>query len=102
MTRSSRGADNPFAVVGVGASAGGVEALQAFFAPMPPAPGMAFIVVTHLGEGYESALPEILSRCTSLPMVAVRDGDAVEPNRVYVLASDEMPTLRRSRLRLSP
>jgi CheB methylesterase len=50
-----------FPVVGIGASAGGVEALQAFFRAMPgPAPAMAFVVVTHLGPGHESALPAIL------------------------------------------
>ena len=100
MTRSSRGADNPFAVVGIGASAGGVEALQAFFSPMPPEPGMAFIVVTHLGQGYESALPQILSRSTKLPIVPARHGEAIEPNRVYVLVSDSVPTLRRGKLHL--
>jgi len=100
MTRSSRGADNPFAVVGVGASAGGVEALQAFFSPMPPEPGMAFIVVTHLGQGYESALPQILSRSTKLPIIPARHGEAIEPNRVYVLVSDSVPTLRRGKLHL--
>jgi two-component system CheB/CheR fusion protein len=77
-----------FPVVGVGASAGGVEALEAFFKPMPPDPGMAFIVVMHLGEGYKSALPEILGRSTALPIVAARDGDAIEVNHVYVLGSD--------------
>jgi len=95
-------ANNRFPVVGIGASAGGVEALQAFFGPMPAHPGMAFVVVTHLGAGYESSLPQILSRSTVLPIAAVRDGDAIEANRIYVLASDEMPTLRRGKLRLSP
>jgi two-component system CheB/CheR fusion protein len=78
-------ANNRFPVVGIGASAGGVEALQAFFGPMPPDPGMAFVVVTHLGAGYESALPQILSRSTALPIEAVRDGDTIEANRIYVL-----------------
>src|SRR5207248_4064562 len=100
MTRSSRGADNPFAVVGIGASAGGVEALQAFFSAMPSEPGMAFIVVTHLGQGYESALPQILGRSTKLPVVPARHGDAIEPNRAYVLVSDSVPTLRRGKLHL--
>jgi len=89
-------------VVGIGASAGGVEALQAFFGPMPSDPGMAFIVVTHLGEGYESALPQILSRSTQLPIAALRNGETIEPNHVYVLASDAVPTIRRGKLRLNP
>jgi two-component system CheB/CheR fusion protein len=92
-------ADN-FLVVGIGASAGGVEALQGFFQPMPPGPGMAFIVVTHLPEGYESALPPILSRATGLSIVPVRNGITIEANHVYVLSSDAITTLRRGRLRL--
>ncbi|MBV8492975.1 MAG: hypothetical protein JO162_05805, partial [Alphaproteobacteria bacterium] len=93
-------ANDRFPVVGIGASAGGVEALQEFFTPMPPDPGMAFIVVTHLGKGHESALPQILGRVTTLPIVAIRDGETIEANRVYVLSSDAMPTLRRGKLRL--
>ena len=53
-----------FPVVGIGASAGGIETLQAFFHAMPvPAPAIAFVVVTHLGAGHNSALPEILQKC---------------------------------------
>src|SRR4051794_37561953 len=98
--RERRLAGDRFLVVGIGTSAGGIEALQGFLAPMPPDPGMAFIVVTHLGEGHKSALPEILARMTGLPVVAARDGAAIEPNRVYVLSSDAAPLLRRKRLRL--
>ena len=94
-------AGNWFLVVGIGASAGGVEALQGFFEAMPPDPGMAFVVVTHLGEGQHSALPEILARATNLPIEPARDGATLEPNRVYVLSSDAVPLLRRRRLRLS-
>ena len=69
-------ANNRHLVVGIGASAGGVEALQSFFSPMPADPGMSFIVVTHIGEGHESALPQILSRSTELPIEPMRDGAA--------------------------
>jgi two-component system CheB/CheR fusion protein len=93
-------AGNRFPVVGIGASAGGVEALQAFFAPMPPDPGMGFIVVTHLAQGQKSALVEILARATVLPVVAIGEGEAVQQNQVYVLAADAVPSLRRGRLRL--
>src|SRR5437763_203050 len=67
---------------------------------MPSEPGMAFIVVTHRGQGYESALPQILGRSTKLPVVPARHGDAIEPNRAYVLVSDSVPTLRRGKLNL--
>src|SRR4051812_15788562 len=99
--RERRLAGDRFLVVGIGASAGGVEALQAFFEPMPADPGMAFIVVTHLGKGHHSALPQIIARSTGLPIEPARDGAAIEPNRIYVLSSDTVPTLRRGRLRLA-
>jgi two-component system CheB/CheR fusion protein len=54
-------ARNRFFVVGIGASAGGVEALCEFFRPMSTEIGAAFVVVTHLGEGYSSALPDIIA-----------------------------------------
>ena len=61
-------------IVGIGASAGGVEALQALFAGMPADSGMAFVVVTHLARGRESALPEIIARTTQLPVSEAQGG----------------------------
>ena len=54
-------------VVGLGGSAGGIEALREFFAAMPAGSGLAFIVVMHLPQEHESVLPEVLQRCTRLP-----------------------------------
>src|SRR5262249_61260286 len=61
--------DKPFPIVGVGASAGGVEALEHLFKAMPSDPGMAFVVVTHLAPKRESLLPEILARDTRMPVL---------------------------------
>jgi two-component system CheB/CheR fusion protein len=72
------------AVVGVGASAGGLEALEAFFGRIEAA-GMAFIVIQHLAPGRESHLAEILGRVSRLPVSEAREGMAVEPNHVYVI-----------------
>ncbi len=88
--------------MGIGASAGGVDALQAFFGAMPADPGMAFIVVTHIAAGQESALPHILARLTTLPIEPIEDGASIEANHAYVLASDAIATLDRGRLRLTP
>ena len=52
----------PFPIVGIGASAGGVEALEVLFQDLPPDSGMAFVLVTHLPVGYETSLPDILGR----------------------------------------
>jgi two-component system CheB/CheR fusion protein len=73
-----------FPVVGIGASAGGLEALQEFFGRVPADSGMAFVVVTHQHPGHVSLLPTLLGKATSLSVVEAREGVAVEPNHVYV------------------
>jgi len=73
-----------FPVVGIGSSAGGLEALQELFRHMPADSGMAFVVVTHQHPGHISLLPGLLAKVTSMPVVEAEDGVAVEPNRVYV------------------
>ena len=73
-----------FPVVGVGASAGGLEALQELFSNMPDDPGVAFVVVTHQHPGHVSLLPSLLSKNTKMPVVEAADAMRVEPNHVYV------------------
>lgn len=75
-----------FPIVGIGASAGGLAAFEAFFAGMPADvdPGMAFVLVQHLAPDHKSLLPELLSRCTRLPVLEVVDGVVVRPNCIYV------------------
>lgn len=89
-----------FPIVGLGASAGGVEALEAFFAAMPAENGMAFVVVTHLDPKHESWLPDILSRRTTMPVTAARDGEVIEPQRVYVLSPGTIVTIEHGCLHL--
>ena len=71
-------------VVGLGASAGGLEALEEFFDELEPEPGMSFVVVTHLAHGSVSLLPELIGRFSRMPVVRITDGLPLEPNRVYV------------------
>ncbi len=73
-----------FPVVGIGASAGGLEALLEFFSRAPADSGMAFVVVTHQQHGHVSLLPMLLGKSTDIPVVEARDGLVVEPNHVYV------------------
>ncbi len=75
-----------FIVVGIGASAGGVKALQNFFAAMPADSGMAFVVILHLAPNHESSLPQILQTQTTMPVVQVNETHKVEPNHVYVIS----------------
>jgi two-component system CheB/CheR fusion protein len=90
-----------FPIVGIGASAGGIEALEAFFRAMPGDHDMAFIVVTHLSRNRESLLPEILGRATPMPVVEARNDHRVEEGHVYVLPPGATMTIAGGRLRLS-
>ena len=76
--------DNSFYVVGIGASAGGLEALERFFRSMPEKSGMAFIVVSHLDPNHVSIMPELVQKSTRMKLFQAEDGMVVEPNHVYV------------------
>jgi two-component system, chemotaxis family, CheB/CheR fusion protein len=75
----------PVSVVGVGASAGGLEAFQQLLAALPDDSGMAFALVQHLAPKHESILSELLARNTKMPVTEVTEGTTVEPNHVYVI-----------------
>ncbi len=74
-----------FPIVGVGASAGGLAAFEAFFSALPKAPGMAFVLVQHLDPAHKSILAEIIGRYTAMPVLEVKDGVAVRPDCVYII-----------------
>ena len=72
-------------IVAIGASAGGVEALEQLFSPMPEKLGVAFVVIQHLAPDFESLMPEILSRKTDITVSKIENGIKVEPDHVYVI-----------------
>lgn len=74
-----------FPIVGIGSSAGGLEAVEAFFQKMPPDSGMAFVLVAHLDPTHVSVLPELIKKRTPMDVVQVEDGTRVQPNTVYVI-----------------
>ena len=74
-----------FYVVGIGASAGGLEAIEAFFSKVQPDSGLAYVIVQHLSPDYKSLMPEILSKRTSLNVYTAEDGMKVELNNVYLI-----------------
>lgn len=76
--------DGSFPIVGIGASAGGLEALEEFLRHMPADSRMAFIIVSHQPTGRASLLPSLLRQCTSMPVLDATDGMQVAPNHVYV------------------
>jgi two-component system, chemotaxis family, CheB/CheR fusion protein len=91
-----------FPIVGIGASAGGLAAIEAFFSGLPRdvEPGMAFVVVQHLAPDHESMLAELVRRCTDLQVTEVQDGVAVQPNCVYILPPNRDMALLHGTLRL--
>lgn len=74
-----------FPIVGIGASAGGLEALEQFLSHVPPASGLAHVVVQHLDPNHKGIMVELLQRATTLPVRQVTDRLTVEPNHVYVI-----------------
>jgi two-component system CheB/CheR fusion protein len=82
-------ADGQFLVVGVGASAGGVEALMAFFEQVPAQSGLAYIVILHLSPDFNSQLAQILQNVTSLPIRQVNEKVKVVPDHVYVISPNQ-------------
>jgi two-component system, chemotaxis family, CheB/CheR fusion protein len=82
-----------FPVVGVGASAGGLEAFSELLANLPPDTGMAFLLVQHLDPTHSSFLVEILSKRTRMPIEEAREGVEIQPDHVYVLPPNSTLTL---------
>ena len=95
-----RPAQTGFPVVAVGASAGGLEACIGLLKALPDNLGMAFVFVPHLDPSRESAFPEILSRATTLRVLEVADGTAVEANHVYVIPRNCEMTIDKGLLRI--
>ena len=74
-----------FPVVGLGASAGGLEALKTFFSKAPQETGMAFIVLMHLAPNQPTMLPELLQKVTDVPVTVTEDGQSLRPDHIYVI-----------------
>ena len=88
-------------IVGIGASAGGLEAFELFFKTMPPASGMAFVLVPHLDPGHASMLSEILQRNTTMPVHEAEDNTKIQPNHVYIIPPGKDMAIFHSALHLS-
>ena len=89
-----------FPIVGIGCSAGGLSALEKFFANSPADSGMAFVIVQHLAPAHVSALPELLQRTTRMPVLEAQDGMRVEPDNVYVIPPNHDLSLLHDTLHL--
>src|SRR5687767_16006936 len=91
----------PRFVVGIGASAGGLDPLVRFFENLPKSTGMAFVIVQHLSPDFRSLMDELLSRHTTLPIHLVEDGMPVEPDHVYLIPAKKELIISGGRLLLS-
>jgi len=89
-----------FPIVGIGASAGGLEALELFFENVPADSGMAFVVIQHLDPNYVGILPELLQRTTELNVTLVTDHLLVKPNQVYVIPRNKSMSIQNGYLNL--
>jgi two-component system, chemotaxis family, CheB/CheR fusion protein len=93
---------NLFPVVGVGASAGGLEAFKRLIRAIPEDSGVAYILVQHLEPSHESLLVDILQKATRIPVQEITNNVRVEPDHVYVIPSNKLLTANDGRLELSP
>ncbi|HEY2049830.1 MAG TPA: chemotaxis protein CheB, partial [Caulobacteraceae bacterium] len=88
-------------IVGIGASAGGLDAFKSFFSVMPADSGLAFVLVQHLSPSHKSMLAELLGKVTSMSVVEAIDGAPVEANSVFVIPPDSTLTIAGGRLRVA-
>src|ERR1039458_5503625 len=91
-----------FPIVGIGASAGGLEAFSELLHNLPEKTGMAFVLVQHLDPKHNSGLPEILARTTRLPVMEVTNGCVVQPDHVYVIPANTNMLIKDGVLQLGP
>src|SRR6478735_3871418 len=88
-------------VIGLGGSAGSIQALQQFLTAMPPDSGMVFVVVLHLSPDHDSMLGDVLQRSTEMKVVVVTDQLRIAPNCVYVIPPGKQLSLKDERLLLT-
>lgn len=89
-----------FPVVGIGASAGGLEAFQEVLAKLSSDTGMAFFLIQHLHPNHKSLLADLLKRETKMSLKEAREGDSISPNHVYLIPADKLMTVKEGKLRL--
>lgn len=102
-TASSQAAAPPdCVVVGVGASAGGLDAYKRLLYELPGDAGVAFVLVQHLDPTHESLMVELLSRHTSMRVLQIEDGTSIRPNHVYMIPPNKFVRIRGNQLYLEP
>src|SRR5689334_13554998 len=85
-------------VVGIGASAGGLDSISRLVKELPPDTGMAFVLIAHLIHGRKSMIPDLLAKTTPMPVEQVDKAAPVEPNHIYVIAPDKQLSISKGSL----
>ncbi len=93
---------NDFPIVGIGSSAGGLEALEQFFNNVPKDNGMAFVIIQHLDPKHQSLMTELLQRNTKMKVYQAKDHLTVKPNCVYIIPPNKTLTILNGKLYLFP
>jgi len=93
---------NLFPVVGIGASAGGLDAFKKLLKAIPENSGIAYVLVQHLDPSHESMLPELLQKVTSIPVMEIADNVKVQPDHIYIIPSNKMMIANDGKLELTP
>src|SRR5262245_57049666 len=86
-------------VVGIGASAGGITALETLLARLSPESGLAYVVVQHLDPDHESVLTSLLARVAKIPVIEIKDQATIAPDHVYIIPRNASLTMSDSRLK---
>jgi two-component system CheB/CheR fusion protein len=92
---------SPSRIVGIGASAGGLESLEQLFSALPPTTGMGFVVVQHLSPDFRSLMDELLARHSTMPIKLAENGTAVAANHIYLMPAGKEMIIRDRRLVLT-
>ena len=99
--QDGRGESGDFLIVGLGASAGGIKAFKEFFASVPAASGMAYVVILHLSPEHESRLAEVLQVSAQIPVTQVTEAVKIKPDHVYVIPPNQSLSMSDGTLKLS-
>ncbi|HEY0432773.1 MAG TPA: CheR family methyltransferase, partial [Chitinophagaceae bacterium] len=92
---------NGLFIVGIGASAGGIQAFQEFFQHVPAKSGLAYVLILHLSPDYDSQLASVLQASTSIPVRQVTEKTAVEPDHIYVISPNHHLTMKEGSIMVS-
>ncbi|MDG4882902.1 CheR family methyltransferase [Mesorhizobium sp. WSM4884] len=100
-SRDNANQSEPFPIIGIGASAGGIGALQKFFPEVPANSGFAYVVIQHLDAEHESVLASIIQRCTTIETQTATESMEIEPDRIYVIPPGVSVTVEKHRFHIA-